>query len=67
MKEQLTKLINVKSIITFAIVGVLCYLSVVGKIEAKEFLSLATMVVVFYFGTQNGKKEKEEENKNNTK
>ena len=67
MKEKLTKLINVKSIITFAIVGVLCYLSVVGKIEAKGFLSLANMVVIFYFGTQNGKKEKEEENKNNTK
>lgn len=55
MKEfitKLTKLLDVKSILTLSLtVG---FLILVGKglIEGKEFMSIYTMIVGFYFGVQ---------------
>ena len=68
MGKKLAKLIDVKSIVTFVLTGVFAYLSVIGVISGKEFLTVFTMVISFYFGTQTGKKEKEEElnNEENT-
>lgn len=51
MKERLQKLLTVKSIVTFALTGVFCYLAVVGKMST-EFLTIYTMIISFYFGTQ---------------
>ena len=56
MKEKLAKLINVKSIVTIVLTGVFSYLSVVGTITGQEFLTVFTVVVAFYFGTQAQKK-----------
>ena len=61
MGKKLAKLIDVKSIVTFILTGVFSYLSIVGKVTAEQFLPIWTMVISFYFGTQVGKKEKEEE------
>lgn len=57
MKEKLAKLVNVKSIITLIICGVFAYLSVIGQILPDQFLTIFTVIISFYFGSQYGKKE----------
>lgn len=67
MLKKLAKLIDVKSIVTFVLTGVFAYLSITGVISGEQFLTVFTMVVSFYFGTQAGKREKEEEKENKEK
>lgn len=55
MKDKLAKLINVKSIITLILCAVFAYLSAVGHITAEQFLTIFTVVISFYFGTQTQK------------
>jgi hypothetical protein len=57
MLERLAKLIDVKSISTLTMVGVFAFLSVTGEINAEQFLTIFTIVISFYFGTQAGKKK----------
>jgi uncharacterized membrane protein YfcA len=52
VKNKLAKLIDVKSIITFALTAAFVYLAVTGQIEPQIFLTIYTMVISFYFGTQ---------------
>ena len=54
--EALTELLKVKTIVTLVIIAVLAALSLNGSVEPDKFLTIATMVVAFYFGTQNEKK-----------
>lgn len=54
--KNLAALLKVKTIITLAIIAVLAVLSVNRSIEPDKFLTIATMVVAFYFGTQSEKK-----------
>ena len=61
MKEKLAKLINVKSIITLILTGVFSYLSIVEVIDGQQFLTIFTMIISFYFGTQSAKNDKKEE------
>lgn len=49
MKKQISKLIDLKTIITISITGCLIYGFVVGKVNAEQFMTLATMVFTFYF------------------
>ena len=51
--EALTALLKVKTIVTLVIIAVLAALSLNGSVEPDKFLTIATMVVAFYFGTQN--------------
>ena len=55
MKQRLAKLINVKSIITIILCAVFAYLSAIGHITAEQFLTIFTVVISFYFGTQTQK------------
>ncbi|MDF2543495.1 MAG: hypothetical protein K0S47_3213 [Herbinix sp.] len=57
MKEKLSKLINVKSIITIALTGIFAFLSVRGDITGEQFLMIFTTIIAFYFGTQTEKKK----------
>lgn len=57
MKEKFAKLIDVKSIVTFAIVGTIVYLSIVGRIEPKEISAMGMMVLGFFFGTKYNKQD----------
>ena len=57
MKEKLAKLVNVKSIITLIICCVFAYLSIIGQILPDQFLTIFTVIISFYFGSQYGKKE----------
>lgn len=54
--KNLASLLKVKTIITLVIIAVLAVLSINGSIEPDKFLTIATMVVAFYFGTQSEKK-----------
>ena len=49
MKEKLTKLIDLRTIITIITTIVLNIGFLTGKINAQEYLVLATMVYTFYF------------------
>lgn len=61
MKERLSKLFSIKSIVTIVLTIVFAYLSVIGKISGDQFLTVFTVVIAFYFGTQVEKKNAAEE------
>lgn len=45
-------LLTVKSIVTIMLTVVFSYLAVVGRISGEQFLTIFSVVVAFYFGTQ---------------
>ena len=55
MKEKIAKLINVKSIVTLILTLVFAYLAIELKISGSEFLTIFTVIIGFYFGTQANK------------
>ena len=55
MKARLAKLIDVKSIMTLLLTIVFCVLACTGVISGADFLTVFTVVVAFYFGTQSRK------------
>lgn len=57
MTEIMNKLLTVKSIVTIALTAVFCALSVTGAISGEQFLTIFTVVIGFYFGTQHEKKK----------
>lgn len=56
MKERLAKLIDVKSITTIILAIVFSILSIRGVITADQFLTIFSIVIAFYYGTQAAKK-----------
>lgn len=56
MKEKLAKLIDVKSLVTLTLNGVFAYLAAVGRMQPEQFLTVFTVIIAFYFGTQTQKK-----------
>ena len=52
MREQFAKLIDVKSIITIILTGVFAYLSIFQIVQPDQFMTVFTVVIAFYFGTQ---------------
>lgn len=65
MKNRLTKLIDVKSIVTILMTVVFCLLAWREKISPEQFLTIFTVVISFYFGTQSAKRKEKEENQGN--
>lgn len=57
MKERLTKLLAVKSIVTIALTAVFSYLSVVKVIPPDTFMTVFSVIIAFYFSTQYEKNE----------
>ena len=57
VKENLAKLIKVKTIVTLVVIGVFSVLSLKGKIDAENVMLIVTSVISFYFGTQHEKKQ----------
>ena len=55
MKEKLAKLVDVKSIMTLLLTVTFCALTVAERVSV-EFMTIYTMIVGFYFGTQAMKK-----------
>lgn len=49
IKERIAKLIDLKSIITMLITLCLIYGFAVDKLNAEQFMTIATMIFTFYF------------------
>ncbi|MBR1561576.1 MAG: hypothetical protein IJ645_00055 [Ruminococcus sp.] len=56
MRKKLSKLIDVKSLVTLALTAVFCVLALNDRLSAEQFLTVFTVVISFYFGTQYEKK-----------
>lgn len=54
MKERISKLLTIKSIITLVFTIVVAFKAIIGQANITE---LYEMIVIFYFGTQAAKKE----------
>ena len=52
LKKRLANLLAVKSIVTVALTAVFSALALRGTISGTEFLTIFTVVIGFYFGTQ---------------
>lgn len=52
MKAKLAKLLTVKSIVTLILTLVFSYLAIVGVIAAEQVMTVFTVVISFYFGSQ---------------
>lgn len=57
MKERISKLLSVKSIVTIILTAVFAYLAIKGVIDGEKYLVIFTTVIAFYFGTQSEKKK----------
>lgn len=54
--NRLLKLLTVKSIVTIILTAVFAHLAVRGAVSTEQFLTVFTVVIAFYFGTQAQKK-----------
>lgn len=61
LRERIAKLIDVKTIVTFTLTAAFVYLAVNKDIQPEIFMTIYTMVIGFYFGTQHEKAKKEDE------
>ncbi len=56
MKEAIVnrvlKLFCVKSIVTILLTSVFAYLAANGRVSTEQYLTVFTVVIAFYFGTQ---------------
>ncbi len=52
MKDRISKLLSIKSLVTLATTLVFSVLSLCGAVETSEFLTVYTIIIGFYFGTQ---------------
>ncbi len=55
--KRLAALVNVKTIVTFVVIGVFAALTLRGTELPQPVMQIVTMVIAFYFGTQHEKKE----------
>ena len=55
---RLAALLAVKSLVTLALTAVFAWLTCSGGVSADQFLTVFTVVIAFYFGTQAEKSEK---------
>ena len=57
LQKRLTNLLTVKSIVTIVLTFVFARLAVTGSVSTEQFLTVFTVVIGFYFGTQSKKNE----------
>lgn len=58
MKTALQALLKVKSIVTILLTLVFSYLSITNAISGEQFLTIFSVIIAFYFGTQYQKNDK---------
>jgi len=63
MKKKLAKLIDVKSIVTIVLTIVFATLALTERITGQDFLTVFSVVIAFYFGTQTQKQKDQAEEK----
>ena len=59
LKKRLANLLTVKSIVTIALTAVFAVLALRETISGTEFLTIFTVVIGFYFGTQRVSEDKQ--------
>ena len=52
MRQRLSALLTIKSLVTLTATAVFAARAVGGRLTAQEFLTVYTVIVGFYFGTQ---------------
>ena len=57
-KKNAANLLKVKTIVTLLLTVVFCVLALTGTISGADFLTVFTVVIAFYFGTQSEKAAK---------
>ncbi len=66
-QKRLSNLLCVKSIVTIILTVVFAYLTAIGQISGQDFITIFSVVIAFYFGTQsqrlNEKIEKDSDQK----
>ena len=50
--RRLSNLLCVKSIVTLILTSVFAYLAAAGRVSSHDFLTVFSVVIAFYFGTQ---------------
>lgn len=55
-ESRFSSLLTVKSIVTLLLTIVFCVLAVCGRVDSQEFLTVFSVVIAFYFGTQSQKR-----------
>lgn len=55
--KNLAALIKVKTVVTLVVIAVFAALALTGKFQPDTVMTIVTMVVAFYFGTQTEKKQ----------
>ena len=53
--KRLLNLLCVKSIVTLVLSAVFAYLAVTGRLSSQDFLTVFSVIIAFYFGTQSEK------------
>ena len=61
LKKRAANLLTVKSIVTIVLTCVFAYLAVTGHVTTDQFLTVFTVVIAFYFGTQAEKRSSQAE------
>ena len=59
--KNLAALIKVKTIVTLVVVAVFAVMALQSKLQPDTVMTIVTMVVAFYFGTQTESKNKKNE------
>lgn len=52
LQKRLGNLLTIKSLVTLVLTVVFAYLTCTGGVTAEQFLTIFTVVIAFYFGTQ---------------
>ena len=52
LQKRLSNLLCVKSIVTLILTAVFAYLAASGQVSDHDFLTVFSVVIAFYFGTQ---------------
>ena len=52
IKKRVANLLTVKSLVTLTLTAVFAALSCMGQVSTEQFLTIFTVVIGFYFGTQ---------------
>ena len=52
LRQRLANLLTVKSLVTVILTAVFAGLAGAGRVSTEQFLTVFTVVIAFYFGTQ---------------
>ena len=54
--KRAANLVSVKSVVTLTLTAVFSVLSLTGRVSGQEFVTVFSVIIAFYFGTQSQKK-----------